>query len=112
MKSLNTVMDQFMQTSNASCRELAEDEYEKDGEFYCKKCNARRTVKVSILGKELTKTGIKKGLDGFKDLGRLLEGVSFTIFCIIIYNKKFITICKTLINLKANSYLFISKLFV
>ena len=52
MMALNTLMDQFMQTSNANCRELAEDEYEKDGEYYCKVCNARRTVKVSLLGKE------------------------------------------------------------
>lgn len=52
MMALNTLMDQFMQTSNAKCRELAEDEYEKDGEYYCKKCNTKRTVKLSVLGQE------------------------------------------------------------
>ena len=56
--------------------------------------------------------GVKKGLNGFKNLGRLLKGVSFTTFCIIIYNRKSITTYKTLINLKANNYLFINKLFV
>jgi len=62
--------------------------------------------------KKLIKTNIKKGLDGFKDLGRLLKRVFFIIFCITIYNKKFIIICKVLINLKANNYLFVNKLFI
>jgi DNA replication protein DnaC len=44
-------MDQFMQISNADCRELAEDEYEKDGEYYCKNCDTRRTVRVEVFGK-------------------------------------------------------------
>lgn len=52
MKSLNSLMDQFMQTSNANCRELAEDEYEKNGEFYCKVCHAKKLAKHMILGKE------------------------------------------------------------
>lgn len=52
MEALNTVMDQFMQTSNAKGRQIEEDEYEKDGEVYCKKCNTRRTVKVSLFGRE------------------------------------------------------------
>lgn len=60
MQALSTVMDQFMRTSNASCRELAEDEYEKDGEYYCKVCNARRTVKVNLLGKERIQSCICK----------------------------------------------------
>ena len=51
MESFNMLMDQFMQISNADCREPAEDEYEKEGEFYCKKCNTRRTVKVELFGK-------------------------------------------------------------
>ena len=52
MKSLNSLMDQFMQTSNVNCRELAEDEYEKNGEFYCKVCHAKKLAKHMILGKE------------------------------------------------------------
>lgn len=52
MMKLSTLMDQFMQDSNVKCRELAEDEYEKDGEYYCKVCNTRRTVKVNLLGVE------------------------------------------------------------
>ena len=61
--------------------------------------------------KKINKNGYKKKLNGFKDLGRLLEKVFFIIFCIIIYNKKSIITRKILINLKANNYLFINKLF-
>lgn len=52
MIELNTVMDQFMQTSNVKERPLAEDEYERGGEIYCKVCNAKRLARHVILGKE------------------------------------------------------------
>ena len=56
--------------------------------------------------------GVKKGLNEFKDLGRLLGKISFIIFYTVINNKEFIIIHETLINLKANNDLFIGKFFI
>ena len=68
----------------------------------------------SLLGEKLIKKKdiVKKGPNRFKDLNRLLKNKFLTTFYSIINNIQFITTFKALINSKANSYLFISKIFL
>jgi len=52
MIEINTLMGQCMPDLKDNEREPREDEYAKNGEIYCKVCNAKRLAKHTILGKE------------------------------------------------------------